>query len=502
MGGRHDDRPAPLILHEPVRGALRVSVCCEVARELGVAAGMPLAEAVAIAGDEAVTQPHDRPADLEALRRLAIRCRAFSPVCGIEAVDERGHTETGQPAECVLLDLLGCTHLFGSDRHVAEAALRTLDRFGLEARAGVGPTVGVAWAASRAAGDDSPCLVDEQDAASWLDRQPVSSLRLPDDVLDGLASFDLRRVGQLRRLPRQTLPSRFGEVLLRRLDQAGGTVPEPVRPLLPPERLSRRWVGEHPVRSPVLAGQIAQRLTAELVEGLPSGVGLVGLSIALGEERSTKRVDVRLARPSSETNRIARLLDLQLERTRLPREITLVEAIAGELASLTESPVDLFGQPVDGDDALGRLMETLSGRLGTDRVCRAEPTGEVLPERAVRWVPVIGPGETRQRTRDPPAAEPSALASRPSLLVDPPHAIDVQTGEDGQPVRLRRRGQVEPVAHAWGPERIETGWWLGDTTDCSGERRRDYWQVQLASGACLWIYRDLRAGRWLHHGTF
>ena len=488
-------------MHEPVRGALRVSACCDVASELGVAAGMPLAESVAIAGDEAVTQPHDRAADLEALRRLAMRCRAFSPVCGIEPTDEHGRTETGQPAECVLLDLLGCTHLFGTDARVAESALRTLDRFGLTVRAGVGPTVGIAWAASRAASDERPCVVSEEEAVPWLDQQPVSALRLPTNTMDRLASFDLHRISQLRRLPRQTLPSRFGEVLLRRLDQADGIAAEPVRPLLPSEKLSRRLVGEHPVRSPVLAGQIAQRLTAELVEALPSGIGLVGLSVAFGEERNTKRVDVRLARPSSEIDRIARLLDLQLERTRLPLEITLVEVVVGEVASLAESPVDLFGQPVDGDDALGRLMETLSGRLGSDRVCRAEPTGEVLPERAVRWMPVIGQSETRQRTREPPA-EPAASSLRPSLLVDPPNAIDVQTGEDGRPVRLRQDRGIEVVAHAWGPERIETGWWLDDDADCSGERRRDYWQVQLAGGAWLWIYRDLRTGRWLHHGTY
>ena len=506
-----------------MRGALRVSARCAVAGRLGVAVGMPLAEAIAIAGDEAVTQPHDRAADLDALQKLAIRCRAFSPVCGIEPTDDRGCTETGQPAECVLLDLHGCTHLFGTDRAVAEAAVQTVARFGLAARAGVGPTVGLAWAAARAATAERPCVIDAAGAIAWLDRQPVAALRLPAETLDGLAGFDLRRVGALRQLPRQSLPSRFGDVLLRRFDQADGTTPEPVRPLLPPERLSRQWVGEHPVRSPTLAGEIAQRLAGELVEGLPSGLGLLELTATFGDggdatqvaTQVATKVAVRLAGPTRETVRVARLLDLKLERTPLPREITRVEVAAGGLASLAESPVDLFGQPVDAGDSLGRLLETLGGRLGTERVCRPKPTGETLPERAVRWVPAIG---------DAPAASPIATnatalnatalnattatgaASRPILLVDPPRRVDVQADAESQPVRIqrrqRKRRQVDDVAHAWGPERIETGWWLDDDEHGCGERRRDYWRAQLASGACLWLFRDLWTGDWFHHGTF
>ena len=469
---------------------------------MGVAVGMPLAEAVAIVGDDAVTQPHDCETDATELQALALRCRAFSPICGIESEDG------------ILLDLLGCTHLFGTDRRVAEAAVRTLAGLGLDARAGVGATVGIAWAAARAASPALPYVVEDEQAEQWLDQQPVESLRLSTETLDGLASFDLHRVGQLRRLSRESLPSRFGEMLLHRLDQASGQVAEAVRPLLPKERLSRRWSGEYAIRSPKIAQEIACRLITELVARLPKGVGLVGVDVRFEEERpkpATPPVEVRLTKPTGSPDRITDLFDLTLERTRLPREIYAIEVVAGEVLRLAEAPVDLFGQPLEGDDEFGRLVEKLSSRLGADRVCRAESTGEVLPERTVCWVPVLDDTSRGSRSRPTTAggttsADTCATAelpeqARPTLLLRPPRPVDVHVVDDSPDI-VRWERQREPVRHAWGPERIETGWWLDDDACGSGERRRDYWRTELQSGACLWLYRDLRTGRWWHHGTF
>ena len=49
---------------------------------------------------------------------------------------------------------------------------------------------------------------------------------------------------------------------------------------------------------------------------------------------------------------------------------------------------------------------------------------------------------------------------------------------------------------AWGPERIETGWWRGPTI------RRDYWRIETTNGYWFWVYRDLRTQIWYLHGEF
>jgi protein ImuB len=67
---------------------------------------------------------------------------------------------------------------------------------------------------------------------------------------------------------------------------------------------------------------------------------------------------------------------------------------------------------------------------------------------------------------------------------------------DGPPVRFLLRGQEHRIAHAWGPERIETAWWRGPMI------ARDYYRVETAAGQRYWLFRRLDDGRWFVHGAF
>jgi protein ImuB len=67
---------------------------------------------------------------------------------------------------------------------------------------------------------------------------------------------------------------------------------------------------------------------------------------------------------------------------------------------------------------------------------------------------------------------------------------------DGPPISLWIDDQEERIAHRWGPERIETGWWRGRSA------RRDYYRVETQSGRRLWLFRRLTDGRWFLHGKF
>lgn len=77
----------------------------------GLVVGMPLAEAEALlAGQTAAhIEPHDPAADLAGLRELARTCNNFTPLFGIEEA---------QSPECLLLDVIGCEHLFGDRKSV------------------------------------------------------------------------------------------------------------------------------------------------------------------------------------------------------------------------------------------------------------------------------------------------------------------------------------------------------------------------------------------------
>ena len=67
---------------------------------------------------------------------------------------------------------------------------------------------------------------------------------------------------------------------------------------------------------------------------------------------------------------------------------------------------------------------------------------------------------------------------------------------DGPPVQFQWAGVSYRVSAAWGPERIETGWWRGH------DIHRDYYVVETDDGARLWLFRRQDDGRWFLHGCF
>ena len=67
---------------------------------------------------------------------------------------------------------------------------------------------------------------------------------------------------------------------------------------------------------------------------------------------------------------------------------------------------------------------------------------------------------------------------------------------DGPPTWLALAGREYVVAHAEGPERIETAWWRGPDV------RRDYFRVTTTDGRRLWVFRARTDGRWYLHGVF
>ncbi len=76
----------------------------------------------------------------------------------------------------------------------------------------------------------------------------VAALRLPAETCALLGELGLRRIEQVAGLPRSTLLSRFGPLVLARLDQASGAAAEAIvaRPL--PSECEFEWLFEHPSR--------------------------------------------------------------------------------------------------------------------------------------------------------------------------------------------------------------------------------------------------------------
>ena len=508
----------------------------------GLTIGMPLAEAEALLAGGAVTahiERHDPAADIAGLRELARTCDTFSPLFGIEEAES---------PECVLLDVTGCEHLFANRSPVAprqesrkisdvqpltdhgrtnsswplsrSASLSRSDRAtlgehklvdaitddfqqrGFQVRVAFAPTIGAAWALTHHRSPTLDGSVDEM-----LAPLPVTALRLPPKIIETLHELGLRRIGQLQALPRETLPSRFGEGLLQRLDQAFGDAPELLIPERPLEPVATVWVTDEPLTDRESLKFVSSQLLDELLGRLKprrEGVRQLFCQIKGTAARPVEFV-VNLVSPCDVARHLLELLSLQIDRADLPEGISFMRLEATSIASLATRQRALFGFETDGDThhEVSSLLDRLSNRLGATAVVRAVPVPDAQPELAVTHEPCVAEGrELRGEGRDkkffplPLSPQPSAQC-RPLRLFAPPQRIEATAaGPEGAPMRFRWDHRDHRVIRSWGPERIETGWWR-EQSIC-----RDYFRVETQTGQHFWLFRCFDQAAWFLHGAF
>ncbi len=449
--------------------------------------GMPLAE-VPIHASDAEAAEHDPDADRAALEDFAVLCsRRLSPRVGIVDAGE-GVESCGLAA-----DVTGCGHLFGGEQALVRFAVRFAQSEGFAARASIAGCVGSAWGLARF-GPKRAVAFDENGGDVPLERLPAAALRLPTKLLLTLRELGVTTVGGVRDLPRASLPSRFGPVVAERLDQFFGAAPEPIEAIRPSAPIVAVWEGEFSLDGREEIRRVCDGLIAEALNRLPSGRGVREAAFIFTSEDGggDRSLPLATARPTRDVERLSKLLALKLERLKLSpsRKVVLTVAVHERLRVARGT---LFADGGEEERELADLIETLSGRLGADRVCKAEPTGDPLPERSFRLMPALNAASTEY-----PAPDGWLPGSRPATLLDPPEPVRVLSlVPDGPPFRLtrRRHGTVE-IPAAWGPERIASGWTAGPRVE------RDYWRAETASGERVWLFRDGRTGRWFLHGLF
>lgn len=473
------------------RGEAQTSCCGE-----GIKIGMPLAEAKALlaghVGSTAHIELHDPAADLTGLREVARTCNDFSPLFGIE--------EAKSP-ECLLLDVTGCEHLFGGEQGLVDRLAEDLRQRGFQVRAALAPTIGAAWAAARclAKPHQQPALTDKElDEA--LAPLPITSLRLPFKIIETLHELGLRRIGQVRALPRETLPSRFGPELLLRLDQAFGNAPELLVPERPPKTIAAVWVTDEPLTDreslKFVTGQLLDELLGRL-KPLREGVRQLFCQIKGTAARPVELV-VNLVSPTDVVKHLLELLSLQIDRADLPEGISFVRLEATSVGSLATRQRDLFGFETDADThrEVSSLLDRLSNRLGATAVVHAVLVPDAQPELAVRHEPCVAERRTTVSSHSSLRTQQSAL-TRPLRLFKPPQRIvATAAGPEGAPMHFRWDRRDHRVVKSWGPERIETGWWREHSV-C-----RDYFRVVTQTGQHFWLFRCFDQAAWFIHGAF
>jgi len=461
-----------------------ITVCSAKAERLGLRIGQPLAEAKALL-PKAVFLPADVNADRTALCQLALDCQCFSPLVGLE---ESAHPES------LLCEVTGCTHLWNGEEPFLQAARSYWCGRGYQIQLALAGTLGAAWALAHAATISLVPAGNEEEALSDL---PLAALRLPSAALERLEALGLTTIGEVLRLPRETLASRFGVILPQRLDQAIGLLPETFvcERLRDPLSVVREW--EVPIDDRFAVDLVCRQMLRELLSMAERhGMGLQELEAEIQTETGPVKIEVRLVEPTRDDRHLAQLAELQLERRTWTGGVLAVRWAALRLGQLEQAQGSWFGDDAEmrTSRAFNRLIDRLSSRLEARAVLRAEVLPDSQPEHVVRLVPWTNDRPLKTDRFTLPAEQ---SRGRPFRLLGIPQPIDVSSiVPDGPPIRMVWQRQECLVVRSWGPERIATGWWRAQDIE------RDYYRAEWEDGTQVWVYRDQRSGRWFLHGFF
>ncbi|HWT98721.1 MAG TPA: DNA polymerase Y family protein, partial [Terriglobales bacterium] len=440
----------PVVAISTDGGRRLICAANESAMRQGFTPGLSLADALARRPDlqHFPANPLD---DGHALQRLAVWALRFTPL--VMSDNPNG----------LLLDITGCAHLWQGEEGLRQDMHDRLRRHGYACRIGIADTIGAAWAAARFA-EMAPIMpiAGQRKALATL---PVDALRIDLATAEALRRLGLRRIGDLYPLPRASIASRFGRLLLERLDQALGDVSEAFAAAFapPPHRVSQIFAepigtAEDLHRS---LEMLAARLATQLAEG---GLGARRVKFSCYRlDHQVSEIGIGLSLPSAKAPHLIDLLARKIEQLDPGPGVETTMLSAGKVEALRQSQTVLeagaSGDQAIGDDtALAGLIDRLGNRLGAGKVYRLTPVASHLPERAVARAGAVRRGGAPAWPRIVTAAVGSW---RPLRLLDHPEVIEdvMAPVPDDPPVQFRWRHVLHRVRASAGPERIVWEWW-------------------------------------------
>ena len=510
---RPEDVPQVTVIKE--QSALRIAAADPQAQASGIFPGMPLTDARAL---EPALKIHeaDHAADLAFLARLADWCGHYSPWTAPDVTGEAGENGYG-----IWLDVTGCDHLFGGEEALLNGIVARLNSLGFAARAAVADTPGTAWAAVHYGliQGERVLVTKPGKVRDILRRLPVAALRFSPEICAGLDRLGLRHGGDLFDLPRGPLVVRFGEILIRRVDQALGRQSEPISPQHPPPRYRARMSFAEPVGKSEDIEEACRQLLKTLCQQMErAGRGVRRLEAACYRvDGSLAHVSIGTSRATRNAPHLLRLLSEHFESIDAGFGIETVvvgalqtDQLFADQLNLSDVPQRMFNRSQTAAESMASLVDRVANRVGHRNVHSLAPRNSYVPERAVRRTPYAE--QTKPLAGHPPARWFNNRP-RPLSLFDTPQLIEVVAPiPDDPPVLFRWRRVLHRVVVSGGPERIGPEWWeLAESTHKKDPLPRDYYQVEDADGDCFWLYRSglyqatnpsAATPKWYLHGLF
>ncbi len=471
----------PFVLTVPSHGRMLITVASPLAQKAGVHTGMAFADARAIL--PAMQAFDDKPTlTTQLLQRIAEWCIRFTPIAAPQGLDG------------IVLDVTGCTHLWGGDEAYVHDIVKRIGNKGYTAKAAIADTVGTAWAVARF-GKEQKVVAGGMQMEALL-HLPSAALRLEPAVTQKLTKLGLRQVADFISMPRSALRRRFGPLIVQRIGQALGEEEEAIRPVYPVEPYQERLPCIEPIVTRTGIEIALERLLEPLCNRLKKeGNGLRSAYLRGYRTDSTAQgIEIGTSRPSHNGQHLFHLFSLKMETIEpaLGIELFVLEATKVEELSPRQ---ETFWKERSGlqDAGLSELIDRIAGKVGAAAIHRYLPQEHHWPERSITKTTSLEEGPAREWQSD---------KLRPLSLLSPPEPIAVTAPiPDYPPMNFRYKGTLHKIVKADGPERIEQEWWITE-----GEHR-DYYAVEDEEGCRYWLFRlghydAEKSVGWYLHGYF
>ncbi len=457
---------------------------------LGLGPGLTLADARARIPRLAVAD-YDPAADATMLGSMAQVCERWTPLVALD------------PPDGLILDVTGCSHLFGGEAPLRTLLVRHFRYSGFATRATIAGTPDAARALARFGSTEIVPPGADETAVRPL---PIAALELESETRTALSLAGLKRIADLVDRPSQPLAARFGEDLPTTLRRVLGFEDRRITPLRPPPacRMERRF--PEPVTHREAIERALLHLIGSAAEWLENA-GQGGRAFEASFFRSDGamwRIIVETGRPLRDAPAVFRLLRERLDTLTDPLDpgfgFDLIRLAVPVVEPLTPLQLYLDGK-VEEQGEVSDLVDRLVARFGPSRVLRFSAADTHDPAQTSRLVPA---SSLFAWTAQWLASGPGEPPLRPLKLFTPPQRIEtLAETPDGPPLRFRWRRSLHRIVRAEGPERIAPEWWRNGQAPT-----RDYYRVEDSEGCRFWLFRaglylrETNQPHWYLHGLF
>lgn len=439
----------------------------------GIEAGQSLTRAMACFDGLAV-HPHNAELQAILLKKLARYCLKYSPKI----------MQFGQ--DRLLLDVTGCTHLFGGKQAMLQHVIHDFSTMGFELKLAMAYHIRAANALVHTAQLNRWIFYENKQAErEAVLKLPVEYLHIEDEVITQLQRLGLRTVQDLMPIKSASLVKRFGQQLMLHFNQALGREVEAFDAMKFSHSYRVEKIFSEPVmlidyleaELKILLGNLLKTLAAD-----DKAVRHLVLTITR-PDHTQQNIEIGTAQPDLNQQNLFKLFALNLDKLIADFGIDKMSLTAVHVEHYIPKNVNYLTDRKIENTPLSHLFDHIGNRIGFDNIITYLPAQSHIPERAYqRFKHGTNVNNLHWLTND--TKRPMRLLIQPYILFD--------FSFDG----FEYKGEKQQIIGKTGPERISPEWWWDDPLWKEGAR--DYWWLFSQTGRQFWVFVTAQKRYFLH----